>query len=117
MGASAEAVGFLASAGSLSLWWPQAVRLWRQRRDPLALRGISIPTQVVLLATESLWATYAVLTGSLWVGAPAVVNIPLSILALVVLRRARRTAGPGGTGLGVGTREPAVPESGSVLVA
>ena len=92
MSATVEYVGLLASAGSLTLWWPQAVRLWRQRHDAIALDGISIATQVVLLATESLWALYAVLTGSYWVGVPAMVNIPLAVLAIRLLRRARRTA-------------------------
>ena len=85
-----EYVGLLASAGSLTLWWPQAVRLWRRRHSPTALGGISITTQVVLLATESLWAAYALLTGSYWVGVPAMVNIPLALLAIRLLRRARR---------------------------
>ncbi|MET0788943.1 MAG: hypothetical protein ABWY33_06855 [Cellulomonas sp.] len=90
MSAGAEYVGLLASAGSLTLWWPQAVRLWRQRHDATALLGLSITTQVVLLATESLWAAYALLTASYWVGVPAMVNIPLSVLAIRLLHRARR---------------------------
>jgi hypothetical protein len=92
MSATVEYVGLLASAGSLTLWWPQAVRLWRQRHDATALRGVSITTQVVLLGTESLWALYAVLTTSYWVGVPAMVNIPLAVLAIRLLRRARRVA-------------------------
>ncbi|NUU19775.1 hypothetical protein HP550_21235 [Cellulomonas humilata] len=92
MSATVEYVGLLASAGSLTLWCPQAVRLWRHRNDATALGGISITTQVVLLVTESLWATYAVLTGSLWVGVPAMVNIPLAVLAIRLLRRSRQDA-------------------------
>jgi len=90
MSTAVEYVGLLASAGSLTLWWPQAVRLWRRRHSPTALGGISITTQVVLLATESLWAAYALLTASYWVGVPAMVNIPLALLAIRLLRRARR---------------------------
>lgn len=98
MSAAVEYVGLLASAGSLTLWWPQAVRLWRRRHSPTALGGISITTQVVLLATESLWAAYAVLTASYWVGVPAMVNIPLALLAIRLLRRARRVVHAGEPG-------------------
>ncbi|WP_456847128.1 hypothetical protein [Cellulomonas sp. P5_C6] len=90
MGTQVEYVGLLASVGSLTLWWPQAVRLWNLRRDAVGLAGISIATQVVLLVTECLWATYALLTASYWVGVPAMVNIPLALLAIRLLRRARR---------------------------
>jgi uncharacterized protein with PQ loop repeat len=97
MGAGVEYVGLLASVGSLTLWWPQAVRLWRLRHDSAGLAGISITTQVVLLATESLWAAYALLTASYWVGVPAMVNIPLSLLAIRLLRRARQAPAAGET--------------------
>ena len=51
---------------------------------------MSISSQVLLLTNASLWGAYAVVTGSLWVGAPGLVNAPVAILTIVILRRARR---------------------------
>ncbi|WP_421732711.1 hypothetical protein [Cellulomonas sp.] len=84
-----ELVGFVASVLSLVLWWPQAVRVWRLRHDGSGLGGVSIPTQVLLLANAALWAVYAVLTGSFWVGAPGLVNAPLALSTIVLVRRSR----------------------------
>lgn len=84
-----ELVGFLASAVSLVLWWPQAVRVWRFRHDPNGLGGVSVPTQVLLLANAALWAVYALLTESFWVGAPGLVNAPLAVGTIALVRRSR----------------------------
>jgi uncharacterized protein with PQ loop repeat len=84
-----ELVGFLASAVSLVLWWPQAARVWRFRHAPDGLGGVSIPTQALLLANAALWAVYALLTGSFWVGAPGLVNAPLALGTIALVRRSR----------------------------
>lgn len=84
-----EGVGFLASAVSFVLWWPQAARVWRHRHDRGQLGGVSISTQVLLLVNASLWGVYAVFTGSFWVGAPGLVNAPLALLTIALLRRSR----------------------------
>ena len=84
-----ELVGFLASAVSLVLWWPQAVRVWRFRHDAGGLGGVSVPTQVLLLANAALWAVYALLTESFWVGAPGLVNAPLAVGTIALVRRSR----------------------------
>lgn len=84
-----ELVGFLASAVSLVLWWPQAVRVWQLRHDGTELGGVSIATQVLLLANALLWAVYALLTGSFWVGAPGLVNAPLALGTIALVRRSR----------------------------
>jgi uncharacterized protein with PQ loop repeat len=89
MGLHVEVVGLLASLVSLVLWWPQAARVWRFRHEAGRLGGVSIPTQVLLLANAALWAAYALLTGSFWVGAPGLVNAPLAVLTLAVLHRSR----------------------------
>ncbi|WP_315096660.1 hypothetical protein [uncultured Cellulomonas sp.] len=89
MGLHVEVVGFLASLLSLVLWWPQAARVWRYRHDGSRLGGVSLPTQVLLLANAALWAVYALLTGSFWVGAPGLVNAPLAVATIAVLLRSR----------------------------
>jgi uncharacterized protein with PQ loop repeat len=85
-----ETLGFTASVVSFVLWWPQAVRVWRCRRRGESLSGVSLSSQVLLLLNASLWGAYAVLTESLWVGAPGLINAPLAMVTIVVLARARR---------------------------
>jgi uncharacterized protein with PQ loop repeat len=89
----AEGIGFLASAVSLVLWWPQAARVWRHRHDGGQLGGVSLSTQVLLLVNAALWGAYAVVTGSFWVGAPGLVNAPLALLTMALLRRSRWSNG------------------------
>ncbi|KQR12234.1 hypothetical protein [Cellulomonas sp. Leaf334] len=91
-----EGIGFLASAVSFVLWWPQAARVWRHRRDGGRLGGVSITSQVLLVVNAALWGGYAFVTGSFWVGAPGLVNAPLAVGTIVLLRRSRRvSATPG----------------------
>lgn len=89
MTALAEALGLAGSVVSLVLWWPQALRVWRSRRDPRGLEAVSVLSQVLLLGNAALWAGYGLATGSLWVGAPGLVNGPLALATIVVLRRSR----------------------------
>jgi uncharacterized protein with PQ loop repeat len=86
-----DAVGFLASLASFLVLVPQAVRVRRDRHDPAALAAVSVPTQAMLLTNSLLWAVYALLIGSLWVGAPVVVNAPITATTIVLALRARRT--------------------------
>ena len=90
MNASVEVLGFAASVVSFVLWWPQAMRVWQCRRSVEQLSGVSISSQVLLLTNAALWGAYAAVTGSLWVGAPGLVNAPLAIMTIVILRRAHR---------------------------
>src|SRR4051812_6134573 len=90
MRAYIEIVGLIASLMSFVLWWPQAALVWRCRGRGEELRGVSISSQLLLLANACLWGAYAVGTGSLWVGAPGLVNGPLAIVTIVLLKRARR---------------------------
>src|SRR6476620_9462467 len=85
-----ELLGFIASLISFVLWWPQAARVWRCRRRAEQLTGVSTSSQFLLLMNACLWGAYAVGTGSLWVGAPGLVNGPLAIITIVLLRHARR---------------------------
>ena len=87
-----DTLGLLATAVSLVVWWPQAHRVWSARHEPSSLTGLSMRTQVLLLAASVLWAAYAFATRSVWVGAPSVVNVPVAIGTIVVLARGRRAA-------------------------
>ena len=87
-----DSLGFTASIVSFVLWWPQAVRVWHCRDSVAHLSGVSISSQLLLLTNAALWGVYAVVTGSLWVGAPGLVNAPLAVVTVVILRRARRDA-------------------------
>ena len=92
--AFAELAGLAGSAVSLVLWWPQAMLVWRSRGDPERLRGVSVASQVLLLLNAVIWGAYAVSTQSLWVGAPGLVNAPLAVLTVGVLRKAHRHPEP-----------------------
>lgn len=85
-----EIVGFIASVVSFVLWWPQAALVWRCRGGGEQLSAVSMSSQSLLLINAALWGAYAIGTGSLWVGAPGVINGPLAILTIVLLRRARQ---------------------------
>ena len=87
-----EVIGFTASVISFAMWRPQAVQVWRGRRDAHALAGVSIQTQWLLAANAVLWLLYAILTQAFWVGAPSLVNLPLALVTIAILRRVRRPA-------------------------
>jgi len=89
-----ELLGFTASVMSFVLWWPQAALVWRCRKRGEQLRGVSTSSQLLLLTNACLWGAYAVGTGSLWVGAPGLVNGPLAIITIVLLRQARQRLRP-----------------------
>ncbi|WP_298454891.1 hypothetical protein [uncultured Cellulomonas sp.] len=92
MHAATEVIGMMASLTSFLLWLPQGARVWKHRHDPAQLSGIALSTQVIAVAGNLLWGVYAVLLGSLWLGAPAVVNLPIALATIVVLRRGAITA-------------------------
>jgi uncharacterized protein with PQ loop repeat len=90
MHAATEAIGMMASLTSFLLWLPQGARVWKHRDDVTQLQGIAVSTQVISLAGNVLWGVYAMLIGSFWLGAPAVVNGPIALATILVLRRGAR---------------------------
>lgn len=94
MHAATQAIGLLASLTSFVLWVPQGLRVWRGRRDPAALEGVVLGTQMIALAGALLWGLYAALIGSFWLGAPSVVTIPITVMTMAVVLRARRACLP-----------------------
>jgi hypothetical protein len=66
--------------------------VWRHRHDDGRLGGVSVASQLLLVANAALWGGYAVVTDSFWVGAPGLINAPLAVGTIVLLRRSRRAA-------------------------
>lgn len=87
-----NALGFAMSVISFVLWLPQARLVWKNRRDPHALAGVSVVTQWLVLTNAIGWALYGVLTGAFWVGAPGIVNGPLAVMTTILVRHSRRHA-------------------------
>lgn len=87
LGASAAAISFI-------MWIPQAATTWRHRRDPGALAGISAGTSALVLLNAAIWGAYAIALGEFWVGAPGLINGPLALMTLWLLRRRRRGVQP-----------------------
>ncbi len=92
MHAATEVIGMMASLTSFLLWLPQGARVWKHRDDPAQLQGIVLTTQVISLAGNVLWGVYALLIGSFWLGAPALVNGPIAVATIVVVARAARAS-------------------------
>lgn len=90
------AVGFAATLTSLLRLFPQAVRTFRQRHEPAALSGVSLPTQWLTLANSALWLTYGLLLAgpvgpsAVWLIVPHLVNIPLTLVVIVLVVRGLR---------------------------
>lgn len=84
-------LGLTASVISFILWLPQARVTWLSRKDPEKLRGISIGTQLLVMLNATIWAVYAVLANSLWVGVPGLVNFPLALITVIIVLKATRT--------------------------
>lgn len=89
-------LGFLASVISFALWIPQAKITWENRNIPEKLAGISKGTQMLVIANATIWALYSILTEAYWTGAPGIVNLPLAVATLVLIRRAERKMNPVG---------------------
>lgn len=85
-------VGFIASCSAFILFIPQAVNVWRMRKDERALRGVSILTNIVLLFNACCWGLYGFLTSAFWVAAPGLVSGPLAIIMIILISKARKQA-------------------------
>jgi len=83
-------LGFIGSLISFILWIPQARKVWIVRKDPHALRGISMATQFLVMINATVWFIYAAVLEEFWVGAAGIVNFPLAVLTVALLIKARR---------------------------
>jgi uncharacterized protein with PQ loop repeat len=105
-----EALAWTGAALSTLLGLPQAVRTLRTNR----LEALSAATYWLTLANALVWAAWAILTGHLAAGVPALVNGPAAVLILTRLEAARRACAVAlGLGAAVASTgqptEPAVP--------
>ncbi len=85
-------LGFIGSLISFILWIPQPRMVWLVRKDPHALRGISMTTQFLVMINATVWFIYAGVLGEFWVGAAGIVNFPLAVLTVTLLVKARRNS-------------------------
>ncbi|GFZ89820.1 hypothetical protein GCM10011359_18870 [Nesterenkonia alkaliphila] len=83
-------VGACGTVLAFLLFLPQARRTWANRHRPNRLEGISLLTQVCVIANAAIWGLYAVLADAFWTGAPGFINAPLAVCTIVLLVRGRR---------------------------
>lgn len=91
-----EILGALAVGVSFIIYIPQVVLIWQMRNNVTALRGVSVPTYALMLATAAAWITYGVFLDSLWVAVSTFINIPLALVVGYLVWRARGIRDAGG---------------------
>ena len=86
-------VGYLAAVIDVGQFTPQTVRTVRRRRDPVALRGISLTAYSIATAQAVLWVVYGFATDRLPIALPNLVIAPACavVLALGIAARGRAT--------------------------
>lgn len=94
----ADLLGAAGAILSFALWLPQASTSWRQRRDPVALAGLSIGMLALLLVNALCWLGYALVTKAYWAGVTSLGTIPMSIFLLWLVLRSRSLVSPGADG-------------------
>ena len=86
----AEATAWTGAVLSTMLGLPQVLRVLRTND----VRGLSTITFWLTLANAAVWLSWALMTGHLATGIPAVVNGPAAVLVLCRIQAARRVAPP-----------------------
>lgn len=84
-----EFAGVLASAVTFIMFIPTALSVYRHRHSPASLEGVSASTAWMMVVGSTAWIVYGLGTGAFWVSAPSAVNLPLGVVILVMLARAR----------------------------
>lgn len=85
-------IGSAASVIAFALFLPQARATWRNRHNAAALRAVSLGTQWLVVTNALLWFAYGAVTQAFWIAAPGFVNLPLAMVSITLISRARRTA-------------------------
>lgn len=83
-------LGAAATAFTMFQFIPQALRTWHNRRDRDLMRALSPVSLLIVLTGYTLWGVYAIACQAYWAGAPSLVNIPLSVIMLLIRARAGR---------------------------
>lgn len=87
------ALGSVGAMINLIMLIPQGIATWRNRRDDIALSGLSWISYSLICTQGVVWLAYAFLIRDVWVGLPTLVNIPISASTAYVVRRAHRRVG------------------------
>lgn len=69
---------------------PQARLTWLNRGNPEKLEAISLGTQYAVVCNALLWGIYAVLTEAWWAGAPGIINLPLALGTIYLVKKASK---------------------------
>jgi uncharacterized protein with PQ loop repeat len=99
-----EVLAWAGAALSTLLGLPQAVRALRTNQ----LAALSAATYWLTLANAAVWASWAIATGQLAAGVPALVNGPAAVLILTRLAEARRVCAAALRSVARQRAEPAV---------
>lgn len=83
-------IGAIAATTSITLFIPQAVTTWKNRKNPQALAGISVGTQVLVATNALAWFILGWLEENFWISAPGLLNLPLALAALCILNQHRK---------------------------
>lgn len=83
-------IGSAASVIAFALFLPQARATWRNRHNATALRAVSLGTQWLVVTNALLWFAYGAVTQAFWIAAPGFVNLPLAMMSIALISRARR---------------------------
>jgi uncharacterized protein with PQ loop repeat len=87
-----DAIGYLASLGALLMWLPQGWRVVRHRHAQETLAGISVVAYGTGFLFNALLLVYGIGTHGVPVVVAACVNLVMSSLIVIVVRRARARA-------------------------
>lgn len=83
-------IGAIAATISVTLFVPQAITTWKNRKNPQALAGISAGTQVLVATNALAWFALGWLEENFWISAPGLLNLPLALTTLYILNRHRK---------------------------
>lgn len=83
-------LGVTGNIFSVVLFVPNALTVYRHRKDTAAMRGVSATMQLFVLGNALTWFLYAWVTQAWWVAAPGAFNAPLAVFVLVLIWRAHR---------------------------
>lgn len=78
-------IGAIGSLLSAIIFVPQAVDMWKLRKEPERLEGVSLLTSSLALVNSVIWVWYAWLAKAYWSGAPSLVGFP-ALLVVVLLK-------------------------------
>lgn len=83
-------IGFVATFSAFIIFVPQAISTWKYRDDPHALEGVSLGTQVLVLASAVLWILYGWYMNAIWVAVHESLAIPTSLFIMYQVIKSRK---------------------------